>query len=77
MTDPGKKTPPHGKDEPGETAKSEEPSAKKAEKKPSGRIEIPLISTPNDQIEMERELEELFNEEKVKHKHGGTEPERD
>jgi len=50
----------------------------KAEKKPSsGRIEIPLISTPNDQVEMEQEMEELFNEEKVKHRHGGTEPERD
>jgi hypothetical protein len=46
-------------------------------KAPARRIEIPLISTPNDQIEMEREMEELFNEEKVKHHHGGTEPERD
>jgi hypothetical protein len=52
---------------------------KKEEKKPAPaqRIEIPLISTPNDQAEMERELEELFNEEKVTHRHGGTEPERD
>jgi anti-sigma28 factor (negative regulator of flagellin synthesis) len=49
------------------------------EKKPAPprRIEIPLISTPNDQMEMEREMEELFNEEKVTHRHGGTEPERD
>jgi len=44
---------------------------------PPRRIEIPLISTPNDQAEMEREMEELFNEEKVTHRHGGTEPERD
>jgi hypothetical protein len=54
-------------------------SAGQDEKKktPSRRIEIPLISTPNDQAEMEREMEELFNEEKVTHRHGGTEPERD
>jgi hypothetical protein len=54
-------------------------AGKKEEKKtaPARRIEIPLISTPNDQAEMERELEELFNEEKVTHRHGGTEPERD
>lgn len=44
---------------------------------PARRIEIPLISTPNDQLETEREMEELFNEEKVTHRHGGTEPERD
>jgi len=57
-----------------ETAKTDKkPSAKKE----GGRIEIPLISTPNDQVEMEQEMEELFNEEKVKHHHGGTEPERD
>jgi hypothetical protein len=52
-------------------------AGKEPEKAPARRIEIPLISTPNDQAEMEREMEELFNEEKVKHRHGGTEPERD
>ena len=59
------------------TAKQEPVSASPAEKKPAGRIEIPLISIPNEQLEMEQEMEELFNEEKVKHRHGGTEPERD
>jgi len=56
------------------------PKAARNEEKPpvsQRRIEIPLISTPNDQVEMEREMEELFNEEKVTHRHGGTEPERD
>jgi hypothetical protein len=57
--------------------KSKTPAAPKAEKKPSGRIEIPLISTPTDQADMERDMEEIFNEEKVTHRHGGTEPERD
>jgi len=57
-----------------ETAKTDK---KPLAKKEGGRIEIPLISTPNDQVELEQEMEELFNEEKVKHHHGGTEPERD
>ncbi|MEW6325103.1 MAG: hypothetical protein AB1515_06915 [Nitrospirota bacterium] len=61
-----------------EPAKKKQGEAPKgdAAKKPS-RIEIPLISTPNDDQDMEKEMEELFNEEKVKHRHGGTEPERD
>ena len=69
------------KKRPAPSAQSASPpqSAGQDEKKkaPSRRIEIPLISTPNDQAEMEREMEELFNEEKVTHRHGGTEPERD
>ena len=52
-------------------------SEQQDKKKPTDRIEIPLISTPNDQEEMERELEEIYNEEKVTHRHGRTEPERD
>ena len=69
MTDRKKqKSPAAGKDA---------PPPKPAEKKPSGRIEIPLISVPDDAAEIEQEMEELFNEEKVKHRHGGTEPERD
>jgi len=52
-------------------------AGKEEKKTPPRRIEIPLISTPNDQVEIEQEMEELFNEEKVKHRHGGTEPERD
>lgn len=58
-------------------AAPEQASGADAEKKPPRRIEIPLISTPNDDEEMEREMESLFNEETVKHRHGGTEPERD
>ena len=61
------------KDDKGPGAGGQKPD----EKKKPVRIEIPLISTPKDDEEMEREMEELFNEEKVKHRHGGTEPERD
>ena len=45
--------------------------------KPTKKIIIPLISTPSDQENLEEEMEELFNEDKVTHQHGGTEPERD
>ena len=53
------------------------PSSDAKEKKPPTRIEIPLISVPDETAEIEEEMEALFNEEKVKHRHGGTEPERD
>ena len=61
----------------GSHAAAKQESKTTASRGSGGRIEIPLISTPNDQVELEREMEELFNEEKVKHRHGGTEPERD
>jgi hypothetical protein len=77
---PAPAEPPAGQKEQAKTEKK--PSLDKlgdklGDKKVGGRIEIPLISTPNDQVEMEQEMEDLFNEEKVKHHHGGSEPERD
>jgi hypothetical protein len=76
---PPKSRKPAAPDQPSHKPETTPPpqTAGKEEKAPPRRIEIPLISTPNDQVEMEREMEELFNEEKVKHRHGGTEPERD
>ena len=47
-----------------------EPSAKP-------RKEIPLISVPNDRDMIAEEMEELFEEDQVTHKHGNTEPEAD
>ena len=44
-------------------------------KKP--RKEIPLVSVPNDRDMIADEMAELFEEDKVTHKHGGTEPEAD
>jgi len=40
-------------------------------------INIPLPIVPNDEGSVDEEMNELFNEDKVKHKHGGAEPERD
>ena len=41
------------------------------------RKEIPLISVPNDRDMIASEMEELFDEDKVTHKHGSAEPEAD
>jgi hypothetical protein len=44
---------------------------------PRPRKEIPLISVPNDRDMIAEEMAELFDEDKVTHKHGGSEPEAD
>ena len=52
----------------------ESPSDKK-EAKP--RKEIPLVSVPNDRDMIAEEMEELFDEDRVSHQHGSSEPEAD
>ncbi|HEU4684975.1 MAG TPA: hypothetical protein VFS39_10790 [Nitrospira sp.] len=47
------------------------------EDQPKPRKEIPLISVPNDQDMIEEEMAELFEEDKVSHQHGSSEPEAD
>lgn len=42
-----------------------------------GRKEIPLVSVPNDRDMIAAEMEELFDEDKVTHQHGSSEPEAD
>jgi hypothetical protein len=44
---------------------------------PKPRKEIPLVSVPNNQDMMAEEMAELFDEDKVTHKHGSSEPEAD
>jgi hypothetical protein len=44
---------------------------------PKARKEIPLISVPNDRDMIAEEMEELFEEDKVSHQHGSSEPEAD
>jgi hypothetical protein len=55
---------PQGQNAPGE------PSAKP-------RKEIPLVSVPNDRDMIAEEMEELFEEDRVTHQHGSSEPEAD
>ena len=44
---------------------------------PKSRKEIPLISVPNDRDMIAEEMEELFDEDRVSHQHGSSEPEAD
>ena len=39
--------------------------------------EIPLVSVPNDRDMIAEEMADLFDEDKVTHKHGSSEPEAD
>ena len=41
------------------------------------RKEIPLVSVPNDRDMIADEMEELFDEDRVTHQHGSSEPEAD
>jgi len=47
------------------------------EDQPKARKEIPLISVPNDRDMIAEEMEELFDEDRVSHQHGSSEPEAD
>ncbi|MGH7231313.1 MAG: hypothetical protein ACREJU_08140 [Nitrospiraceae bacterium] len=44
---------------------------------PTSRKVIPLVSVPNDRDMIAEEMEELFEEDRVTHKHGSSEPEAD
>jgi hypothetical protein len=41
------------------------------------RKEIPLVSVPNDRDMIAEEMAELFDEDRVSHQHGSSEPEAD
>lgn len=52
-----------------------DPPAAEAAKK--SRKEIPLVSVPNDRDMIAEEMAELFDEDRVSHQHGSSEPEAD
>jgi hypothetical protein len=55
-----------------------EPTPKMPDPKdPKQRKEIPLISVPNDRDMIAEEMAELFEEDRVSHQHGSSEPEAD
>jgi hypothetical protein len=41
------------------------------------RKEIPLISVPDDRDMIAEEMAEMFDEDRVSHQHGSSEPEAD
>jgi len=56
---------------------SEKDTEKKEPVKKRVPISIPLRVVPNDKAEIESELEALFDEDKVVHRQGNSEPEAD
>jgi hypothetical protein len=52
-----------------------DPPAPESEKKT--RKEIPLVSVPNDRDMIAEEMAEIFDEDRVSHQHGSSEPEAD
>jgi hypothetical protein len=58
---------------PGSSGEKPEPT----ESQPKVRKEIPLISVPNDRDMIAEEMADLFDEDRVSHQHGSSEPEAD
>lgn len=54
-----------------------DPKPKDPQSQPPKRKEIPLISVPNDRDMIAEEMAELFDEDRVSHQHGSSEPEAD
>jgi hypothetical protein len=54
--------------------KTKQPDPEPAQK---ARKEIPLISVPNDRDMIAAEMAEMFDEDRVSHQHGSSEPEAD
>jgi len=57
--------------------KPKAPKQKAGDQDAQARKEIPLVSVPNDRDMIAEEMAELFDEDKVTHQHGRTEPEAD
>jgi len=57
--------------------KQPQEQASMPETTPKPRKEIPLISVPNDRDMIAAEMAELFDEDRVSHQHGSSEPESD
>jgi hypothetical protein len=56
---------------------SEKTKQPEPEPAPKPRKEIPLVSVPNDREMIAEEMAELFDEDRVSHQHGSSEPEAD
>jgi hypothetical protein len=62
---------------PDSDASSPQPPAPPTDSTAKPRKELPLISVPNDRDMIAEEMEELFDEDRVSHQHGSSEPEAD
>lgn len=59
------------------TVAMNEPKPKAPEPPAPKRKEIPLVSVPNDRDMIAEEMAEMFDEDRVSHQHGSSEPEAD
>ena len=57
--------------------KPKQPDQSSPEEQAKPRKELPLISVPDDRDMIAEEMAELFEEDKVSHQHGSSEPEAD
>ena len=57
--------------------KPKQPDPSLPEDTPRARKEIPLIAIQDDDAVMAEEMADLFEEDKVSHQHGSSEPEAD
>jgi len=57
--------------------KPKAPKQKASDQDTKARKEIPLVSVPNDRDMIAEEMADLFDEDKVTHQHGSSEPEAD
>lgn len=57
--------------------KPKQPEEAQPEAPPKTRKELPLVSVPDDRDMIAQEMAELFEEDKVSHQHGSSEPEAD
>jgi hypothetical protein len=57
--------------------KLKQPDSSSSEEQPKTRKEIPLIAIQDDDAVMAEEMADLFEEDKVSHQHGSSEPEAD
>jgi hypothetical protein len=54
-----------------------QPDQTPPDEKPKVRKELTIISVPDDRDMIAEEMAEMFEEDKVSHKHGSSEPEAD
>ncbi len=57
--------------------KAKEPQKPEEAKKEKRPTVLPIIQVPNEKEELESEMQDLFNEDKVEHIQGNIEPEAD
>jgi hypothetical protein len=56
---------------------AKDPDTSAPDNAPKVRKEIPLVSVPNDRDMIAEEMAEMFDEDRVSHQHGNSEPEAD